>query len=99
MEKEEQLHIYRHSMAHVLAKAITELYPNVKLTIGPAIDNGFYYDIDSDKAITPDDFKTIEKKMDEIIRHNEKFQKKKHLNYLKVIRIRWKLLTNFQIMK
>ena len=44
-EKEEQLHMYRHSMAHILAKALTQLWPDVKLTIGPAIDNGFYYDI------------------------------------------------------
>lgn len=72
-EKEEQLHMYRHSMAHILAKALTQLWPNVKLTIGPAIDNGFYYDIDMEHAITPDDFKSISDKMDAIIKNNEDF--------------------------
>ena len=72
-EQEEQLHMYRHSMAHVLAKALTQLWPDVKLTIGPAIDNGFYYDIDLEHSITPDDFKTISDKMDAIIKNNEDF--------------------------
>lgn len=72
-EKEEQLHMYRHSMAHILAKALTKLWPDVKLTIGPAIDNGFYYDIDMEHAITPDDFKSISDKMDAIIKNNEDF--------------------------
>ncbi len=72
-EQEEQLHMYRHSMAHVLAKALTQLWPDVKLTIGPAIDNGFYYDIDLEHSITPDDFKAISDKMDTIIKNNEDF--------------------------
>lgn len=72
-EKEEQLHMYRHSMAHILAKALTQLWPDVKLTIGPAIDNGFYYDIDMEHTITPDDFKSISDKMDAIIKNNEDF--------------------------
>lgn len=72
-EKEEQLHMYRHSMAHILAKALTQLWPDIKLTIGPAIDNGFYYDIDMEHAITPDDFKSISDKMDAIIKNNEDF--------------------------
>ena len=75
-EKNEKLEMYRHSMAHVLAKALTKLYPGVKLTIGPAIDNGFYYDIDLDKNITPEDFATIEEKMSEIIKNNEDFIRK-----------------------
>jgi len=66
----------RHSMAHILAKALQELYPSVKLTIGPAIDNGFYYDIDLEKSITPEDFKTIENKMNEIIKRDEPFTRK-----------------------
>lgn len=66
----------RHSMAHVLAKALQELYPAIKLTIGPAIDNGFYYDVDLDKSITPDDFKAIENKMNEIIKRDEPFTRK-----------------------
>ena len=76
-EKNEQLTLYRHSMAHVLAKALKELYgEELKLTIGPAIDNGFYYDVDLDKSIVPEDFKAIEKKMDEILRRNEDFVRK-----------------------
>ena len=72
----EQEMMNRHSMAHVLAKALQELYPQVKLTIGPAIDNGFYYDIDLDRSITPDDFKDIENKMNEIIKRDEPFTRK-----------------------
>jgi len=75
-EREEMQKMHRHSMAHVLAKALTELYPNVKLTIGPAIDDGFYYDIDLGKSITADDFKAIEDKMSEIIKRDEPFIRK-----------------------
>ncbi len=76
-EKNSQLELYRHSMAHVLAKALKELYgEELKLTIGPAIDNGFYYDVDLDKSIVPEDFKAIEKKMDDILRRNEDFIRK-----------------------
>ena len=78
MEKEEleelnkKQEMYRHSMSHILAKAVKQLYPNVKLAIGPAIDNGFYYDFDN-VTITPDDFGKIEDKMREIINKNEDF--------------------------
>ena len=75
-EKLAKQDMYRHSMAHILAKAITELYPSVKLTIGPSIDDGFYYDIDLDKSITPEDFKIIEDKMAEIIKRDEDFTRK-----------------------
>ena len=74
-EKDLELEKARHSLAHVLAKALVELYPNTKLTIGPAIDDGFYYDIDLDHSITPDEFKTIEKKMQEIINRGEEFRR------------------------
>lgn len=70
-EKEENLEmIKRHTMSHVLACAVKELYGNVKFAIGPAIDNGFYYDFDTEKAFTPEDFETIENKMHEIINQN-----------------------------
>ncbi len=78
MEKEElellnkKQEMYRHSMSHILAKAIKELNPNVKLAIGPAMDNGFYYDFDN-VSISPDDFGKIEDKMREIINKNEDF--------------------------
>ena len=64
-----------HSSAHVLAQALEELYPDIKLTIGPAIDNGFYYDVDFGKHIISDkDFKTIENKMIEIARGKHEFK-------------------------
>ena len=77
MEKEEkELETARHSLAHVLAKALLSLYPKTKLTIGPAIDDGFYYDIDLDINLTPDHFPEIEKKMREIINKGEDFTRR-----------------------
>lgn len=75
-EKDEKLHMARHGLAHILAKAITQLYPNAKLTIGPAIDDGFYYDIDVDEMLTPDKFEAIEKRMKEILNKGENFVRK-----------------------
>ena len=75
-EKDEKLHRARHSLAHILAKALMELYPSTKLTIGPAIDDGFYYDVDLDEQLTPDHFDAIEKKMKEIINKGEPFVRK-----------------------
>lgn len=66
----------RHSLAHILAKALLQLYPDTKLTIGPAIEDGFYYDIDLAHSITPDEYDAIEKKMKEIINKGEEFSKK-----------------------
>ena len=65
-EKDLELEKARHSLAHVLAKALMELYPETKLTIGPAIEDGFYYDIDLNHVIVPEDYDNIEKKMKEI---------------------------------
>jgi threonyl-tRNA synthetase len=62
----EALVVYRHSAAHLLAAAVLELYPETRLGIGPAIDNGFYYDFDRATAFTPDDLEKIEKKMREL---------------------------------
>ena len=75
MEKDENLMIARHSMAHVLAKAIVSLYPSTRLTIGPAIEDGFYYDIDLDENLSPSDYSKIEKKMQEILNKGEEFKK------------------------
>lgn len=74
-KKDEKLMMMRHSLAHVLAKALMQLYPETKLTIGPAIDDGFYYDIDLQRPITPDDYASIEKKMKEIINKGEEFKR------------------------
>lgn len=72
----ENLEIKRHSLAHIMAAAIKELWPQAQLAIGPAIDNGFYYDIDfKDDKIVETDLKKIEKKMAHIIKQNLKFEK------------------------
>src|SRR5438477_10597123 len=60
------LFVFRHSAAHLLAAAVTELYPNVKLGIGPPIDTGFFYEFLRDEPFTPDDLAKIEKKMHEL---------------------------------
>ncbi|HSR12432.1 MAG TPA: threonine--tRNA ligase, partial [Thermodesulfobacteriota bacterium] len=61
------LEILRHSASHVMAQAVQALFPDAKITIGPAIKDGFYYDFDVDRAFSPDDFPKIEDKMKEII--------------------------------
>lgn len=63
----EGLEVVRHSAAHVMAQAVQALWPDVKVTIGPVVENGFYYDFDSPRTFSPDDFEKIEKKMMEII--------------------------------
>ena len=75
-ENQDKVSIMRHGMAHVLAKAVLRLYPDTKLTIGPAIEDGFYYDVDSNHTFTEEDFEEIEKVMAEIIASNEDFVRK-----------------------
>lgn len=70
------IEIVRHSLAHVLAAAIKHLYPDVKFAGGPAIENGFYYDFDSEHQFTPEDFPKIEKEMKYIIKSNGRFVQK-----------------------
>ncbi|HLR81527.1 MAG TPA: threonine--tRNA ligase [Paenalcaligenes sp.] len=65
------LEVLRHSTAHLLAYAVKELFPKAQVTIGPVIDNGFYYDFSYDRAFTPEDLEAIEKKMAEIARRDE----------------------------
>ena len=74
--EENILETKRHSCSHVLAKAVDKLFTSVKNTIGPAIDDGFYYDFDLKETITPEDFKKIEKEMKKIISLNEPFERK-----------------------
>ncbi|WP_438012225.1 threonine--tRNA ligase [Psychrobacter raelei] len=62
--------IIRHSTAHLLGHAVKQLYPNVKMVIGPVIEDGFYYDIFSEKPFTPEDMAAIEKRMAELIKQN-----------------------------
>ncbi|MEA3320927.1 MAG: threonine--tRNA ligase [Bacillota bacterium] len=69
-DSDEALGIMRHSTAHLMAQAIKRLYGNVKLGIGPVIENGFYYDIDMEESLTPEDLQKIEKEMKKIISEN-----------------------------
>jgi threonyl-tRNA synthetase len=66
---------YWHTTSHIMAQAVRRLFPNVKLAIGPAIDNGFYYDFDSDKTFTPDDLKAIENEMQKIIKEDHPLER------------------------
>ena len=67
------LALIRHDAAHVMAEAVQELYPGTQVTIGPVIDNGFYYDFARDEPFTPDDLPKIEAKMAEIIARDRPF--------------------------
>jgi threonyl-tRNA synthetase len=69
------LELIRHDAAHVMAEAVQELYPGTQVTIGPVIENGFYYDFARNEPFTPDDLPKIEEKMREIIQRNQPFTK------------------------
>ena len=70
-----ELQTIRHSAAHILAQAVKRLYPETKLAIGPAIENGFYYDMDSPVVFTPETLETIEKEMQKIVKENLKIER------------------------
>ena len=70
-----ELQTLRHSASHVMAQAVKRLYPDVKLAIGPAIDNGFYYDFDTEHTFTPEDLEAIEKEMKKIAKENLKIER------------------------
>jgi len=72
-DAEEALELIRHDCAHVMAEAVQELYPGTQVTIGPAIENGFYYDFSRETPFTVDDLEKIEKKMHEIIDRGDEF--------------------------
>ena len=67
----EALELIRHDCAHIMARAVQELWPDVKVTIGPVIENGWYYDFDREEPFTPEDLGAIEKKMKEIINRRD----------------------------
>ncbi|MBW2976052.1 threonine--tRNA ligase [Candidatus Woesearchaeota archaeon] len=71
----EGIAVFRHSTAHVLAHAVTELFPDAKPTIGPVVEEGFYYDFDISHNFTPEDVSRIEKKMQEIVDKDLKFER------------------------
>jgi threonyl-tRNA synthetase len=74
--KSERLDLIRHSTAHVMAEAVVKIFPGAKVAIGPAIDNGFYYDFQLPRAISPDDLPEIEKEMRKIVNQNSDFVRK-----------------------
>lgn len=67
----ESLEVIRHSSAHLMAQAVQELWPEIKVTIGPVIENGFFYDFDHPKVFVPEDLEKIDKKMHEILKRDE----------------------------
>src|SRR5215211_6615514 len=73
--EESDLYKIRHSAAHVMAQAVIELFPEGKFTIGPPIENGFYYDFDLPRNLTPEDLEQIEKRMRQIIQGKHAFKK------------------------
>ena len=75
MSEMNELQILRHSASHVMAQAVKRLFPETKLAIGPAIDNGFYYDFDTEHTFTPDDLEQIEKEMKKIAKENLKIER------------------------
>ena len=73
---DEGLEVIRHSAAHLLANAVKELFPKAQVTIGPVIEDGFYYDFSFERAFTPEDLTAIEKKMSELVKADLKVQRK-----------------------
>ena len=67
--------VYRHSSAHILAQAVKELFPSAKLAIGPAIEDGFYYDFDLGRPFTPEDLEQVERRMQKIVKEDRPFQR------------------------
>ncbi len=75
LKDKEGMEVFRHTSAHILALAVKRLYPNTKISIGPAIENGFYYDFDFAEPIGQDDLPKIEAEMAKIIKENVKFER------------------------
>mgnify|MGYP001794051480 CR=1 FL=1 len=74
-ESDEGLELLRHDAAHVMAEAVKELYPETQVTIGPAIENGFYYDFARETPFTPEDLEVIEARMRDIVKRDEPLQR------------------------
>ena len=74
-DADEAAWIYRHSMSHVLAQAVLRLFPDAQLAIGPAIDDGFYYDFDVAAPFTPEDLQKIEREMKRVVKQNHRFER------------------------
>jgi len=88
IDSDKALDIYRHTTSHIMAHAVQRLYPEAKLAIGPTIDDGFYYDFDIDKGLSPDDLEEIEEEMEKIIENDieikrEEMPKDKAIEFMK----------------
>ncbi len=75
MPKNEKLDTKRHSLAHIMAACIQELFPEARFGVGPVIEDGFYYDVHLNRPLTPEDLQTIEKKMREKVKQNLRFER------------------------
>jgi threonyl-tRNA synthetase len=75
MPKNEKLDTKRHSLAHIMAASIQELFPEAKFGVGPVIEDGFYYDVHLNRPLTPDDLETIEKRMRDKVKQNLRFER------------------------
>ena len=75
-KSDEGLELLRHSTAHVMAAALVDLYGDVQFGVGPAIEGGFYYDVKTGRALSPDDFAAIEARMAEIVKADEPFERR-----------------------
>src|SRR5215470_13647606 len=73
--EESQLYKIRHSVAHIMAQAVLEMFPEGKIAIGPPVENGFYYDFDLPRNLTPEDLEQIEKRMRQIVQGKHEFKK------------------------
>ena len=74
--EDEQVRLtYRHTASHILAQAVKNLWPDAKLAIGPAIDNGFYYDIDMEHKLSDQDLLKIQKEMKKVVQANHKLER------------------------
>jgi len=87
-DDEDGSEVFRHTSAHMLAQAVTRLFPDVKLAIGPAIKDGYYYDFDTEHRFTPEDLEKIEKEMENIAKEDlelERFElsREEALKFLK----------------
>lgn len=75
-DSDEGRSVLRHSVAHVMAQAVTDLFPEAKFAIGPPVEDGFYYDFDVERPFTPEDLEAISERMEAIIREDQRFQRR-----------------------
>src|SRR6266446_10912676 len=75
MPKNEKIDTKRHSLAHIMAASIQEMFPEAKFGVGPVVEDGFYYDIHLNRPLTPEDLQAIEKRMRDKVKQNLRFER------------------------